>query len=104
MVEAEHLGNEDASVFYIPVAPLCDVNARYLKRQREAFEMGVAPPDFPGGVGESEHVGRGASEDLSAEGERAMGLTAFEVSVADRSDGAKKAAERVNAILTGRIQ
>jgi hypothetical protein len=34
IVESEHEGTEDASVFYIPSAPLCDVNTRYLKRQK----------------------------------------------------------------------
>ena len=30
---------------------------------REAFLLGIPPPDFPGGIGESMHVGR-ATEDL----------------------------------------
>lgn len=98
MVEAEHQGTEDATVFYIPSAPLCDVNARYLQRQRENFLKGVPPPDFPGGVGESDHIGRGSVDDLSIEGKLAMGCTKFEVH-AKASEGQRVASETANSIL-----
>ena len=98
MVESEHQGTEDASVFYIPSAPLCDVNARYLKRQRENFIKGVPPPDFPGGIGESKHVGRGLADDMSREGKLAMGFVRFEVD-ATASEGQRIAAMNANAIL-----
>ncbi|KAF2014165.1 DUF1479-domain-containing protein [Aaosphaeria arxii CBS 175.79] len=78
MVEHEHQGDQDASVFYIPVAPLCDTNIGYLKRQRANFLAGLPPPDFPGGVGESEHVGRGTVDYLSEGGKRAMGCARFD--------------------------
>lgn len=56
-------------------------NARYLVRQREAFLQGTPGPDFPGGVGESEHVGRIGRDDVrnagGLEGERAMGLASL---------------------------
>lgn len=51
MVENQHRGTEDSSVLYIPAAPLCEVNARYLKSQRESFLEGRPPPDFPGELG-----------------------------------------------------
>lgn len=77
MVESDHLGHEDASVFYIPVAPLCEINVDYLRRQRDNFLKSQPPPDFPGGVGESEHVGHGTVDDLGEVGRRAMGCAAF---------------------------
>lgn len=80
MVEAQHRGTSDSSVLYIPSVPLCKVNSRYVKKQRENFEQGVAPPDFPGGVGESQHMGRGDAGDIkSMAGRRAMGLERFEI-------------------------
>ena len=82
MVEKEHEGDRDASVFYILSVPLCDVNADYLKHQRANFLGLTPPPDFPGGVGESKHVGTGSVEDLSEAGKRAMGCSPFPVSAA----------------------
>lgn len=80
-VDKIHAGESDSSVLYIPACPLTEANARYLARQREAFLEGTPGPDFPGGVGESEHVGRMEKKDLSyfggVEGERAMGLLPF---------------------------
>jgi len=81
-VDKLHAGKGDSSVMYIPSCPLTEVNARYLVRQREAFLNGTPGPDFPGGKGESEHVGRIRREDIeSAGGEdalRAMGLARWE--------------------------
>jgi hypothetical protein len=98
MVESEHKGAEDASVFYIPSAPLCDVNASYLKKQRENFLKGVPPPDFPGGIGESQHVGRGIVENMSPEGKLAMGFAKFGVETT-ASEGQRVAAKNANTIL-----
>lgn len=98
MVESEHEGTEDASVFYIPSAPLCDVNIRYLTRQKENFLKGVPPPDFPGGVGESQHIGRGSLDDLSPEGKLAMGFARFSVE-ASMSEGQRVANIDANKIL-----
>ncbi|KAF5013125.1 hypothetical protein FDECE_845 [Fusarium decemcellulare] len=80
MVEMEHQGKQDASVFYIPVVPLCDVNANYLRRQRDNFLSLRPPPDFPGGVGESEHVDSGTVDYLSEMGKRSMGCAPFDPS------------------------
>jgi hypothetical protein len=53
-------------------------NAHYLARQRAAFLAGTPGPDFPGGKGESAHIGRPneqyARENCSLEGLRAFGL------------------------------
>lgn len=82
MVDNQHLGSDDASVFYVPAAPLCKVNARYLKRQRLNFLQSRAPPDFPGGLGESEHDGCASVGDLSEAGKRIMGFSLFDSELA----------------------
>ena len=81
-VDKVHAGKGDSSVLYIPACPLTEVNARYLVRQRDAFLNGTPAPDFPGGKGESEHVGRMGKEDIDAtgglEGLRSMGFGGWE--------------------------
>jgi hypothetical protein len=99
MVEAEHRGTGDSSVLYIPSVPLCEVNSAYVKKQRENFVRGIAPPDFPGGVGESQHKERGQAEDIkSTAGRQAMGLEKFEISE-HLTPGQKVAADIANGIL-----
>lgn len=72
----------DSSVMYIPACPLTKANARYLLRQREAFWDGRPGPRFPGGKGESEHIGRMTKTNIEAaggeDGLRAMGLASWE--------------------------
>jgi hypothetical protein len=86
-VDKIHNGTGDSSVLYIPACPLTESNARYLVRQRDAFLKGTPGPDFPGGVGESEHTGRMSRPDVEVvggiDGLRAMGLENWNV------DGAK---------------
>ena len=67
MVESEHQGREDTSLFYIPSEPLCDVNARYLKKQKDSIISVIPPLDFPRGVGESEYIDRGTVDYLNME-------------------------------------
>ncbi|CCH46093.1 hypothetical protein BN7_5681 [Wickerhamomyces ciferrii] len=43
-----HRGEVDSSVMYIPAVPLCDLNTKYLKLQREAFLKGLTGPDISG--------------------------------------------------------
>ena len=79
-VESEHRGQGDSSVFYIPSVPLTKHNVEYMVRQRESFTTlgGVPAPDFPGGDGERQFVGKGSVNDfLSDEGLRAMGIKPF---------------------------
>ncbi len=81
-VDKVHNGKSDSSVLYIPACPLTETNVRYLVRQREAFLEGMPGPDFPGGVGESGHVGRMGTRDIESAGGRealrAMGLGKWE--------------------------
>ena len=85
MVEEEHRGTEDGSILYIATLPLCEINAHYIRRQRDAFEEGNAPPDFPGGPAESKHVGRGGIDDVSPQGRVAMGFDTFGAALATTS-------------------
>jgi len=72
-VDAVHVGKGDSSVLYIPAAPLCEINAKYLASQKEAFLERTPPPDFPGGNGERGFVGTGETKDIVSQ----EGLTAF---------------------------
>ncbi|KAG5790634.1 hypothetical protein H9Q69_010307 [Fusarium xylarioides] len=76
-VDKVHAGKADSSVLYIPICPITAQNAEYMVRQREAFLRGTPGPDFPGGAGESGHVGRGTEEMLDGAARRAMGLSAL---------------------------
>ncbi|KAG5927179.1 hypothetical protein E4U42_002527 [Claviceps africana] len=78
-VDKVHNGLGDSSVLYIPVCPVTDTNAAYLARQREAFRHGTPGPDFPGGEGESQHVGR-PTEDMLRSWTDQVGLQAFGLS------------------------
>ncbi|CAF1253442.1 unnamed protein product [Adineta steineri] len=79
-VDPIHGGQSDSSVFYIPAAPLCEVNAEYLVRQRHSFEYGIPAPDFPGGKGESNHIGRATTKCVNTvDAKCAMGLEPFEI-------------------------
>ncbi|KAJ5677253.1 uncharacterized protein N7477_002886 [Penicillium maclennaniae] len=69
--EAVNTGDNDACVFYIPSVPLDPNNA-----QRDAFMKGIPPPDFPGGLGESQFSDRASVKDVQTEaGKMAMGLS-----------------------------
>lgn len=93
-VDKVHAGQGDSSVLYIPACPLTQANAEYLVRQREAFLAGVPGPDFPGGKGESEHVGRMTTQDIDKAGGKealaAMGLGPWETSSRQEEDLMKK--------------
>ncbi|KAJ7181019.1 DUF1479-domain-containing protein [Mycena filopes] len=78
-VEGYHGGKGDASVMYIPAVPLTLENAQYLRDQRANFLAGLAAPDFPGGKGESEFIGRATVEDIYPGGRAALGLERFGV-------------------------
>jgi Protein of unknown function (DUF1479) len=103
-VDAKHEGSHHSSVLYIPACPLTEANARFLVRQRDTFlkgmcclvswkawtnvDTGIPSPDFPGGKGESEHIGRAGPEmftdqsELCFEGQRAMGMRAWDLETA----------------------
>jgi hypothetical protein len=101
-VDKVHKGVSDSSVLYIPVCPVTENNAKYLKRQREAFFNGTPAPDFPGGKGESKHRNRITPDVLSSmidiEGRRAAGLEKLTPKERDLV-GARKVIEQANQIL-----
>jgi hypothetical protein len=71
-VESEHRGTGPSAVLYIPAVPLTQKTIEYVRDQRPFFQNGLPAPDFPGGVGESQFIGRGVEEDiLSEEGKSA---------------------------------
>lgn len=87
---------------YIPACPLTEVNSQYLVRQREAFIAGTPGPDFPGGKGESNHIGWPTKDDvvrnISVEAQQAMGLARFdseEKSVSRKERNMLDAANRI---------
>ncbi|KAK7968675.1 hypothetical protein PG988_007748 [Apiospora saccharicola] len=101
-VDKVHTGPSDSSVLYIPICPVTEHNAKYLARQRQAFLDGTPGPDFPGGAGESEHIGRPTVDFLrrysGVEGLRAMGLEKLEAHPQDQI-GAQNVTKQANQIL-----
>lgn len=110
-------------MMYIPACPLTEANASYLVRQREAFFEGMSPdstpetrslsspiwsigtpgPDFPSGVGESQHIGRLAPDfvmqNIDIESQRAMGLTRYHTDQKGLLDRDRQTLQRANEIL-----
>ncbi|KAK3317750.1 hypothetical protein B0T19DRAFT_493548 [Cercophora scortea] len=101
-VDKTHNGKTDSSVLYIPVCPTTEASAEYVTQQRSAFRDGTPAPDFPGGKGESEHLGRPTEEYIrrvsDPAGVQSMGLEKLAVSKED-TPGGKEAIERANAVL-----
>lgn len=84
---------------YIPVCPTTEHNAEYLVRQRQAFLDGTPGPDFPGGKGEAEHIGRATHKDVTDPmARRSMGLEKL-LAAPDMQPGAKEAVQKANALL-----
>ncbi|EMC98799.1 hypothetical protein BAUCODRAFT_380681 [Baudoinia panamericana UAMH 10762] len=102
-VDNVHAGKSDSSVMYIPACPLTPSNAEFVVRQREAFLNGWPCPDFGGGIGESEHVGRPGVEDVeridAEDGMRAFGLKPFDSDEAGLTSGQSEVMNRANKIL-----
>ncbi|KAF1955310.1 DUF1479-domain-containing protein [Byssothecium circinans] len=102
-VDKTHSGKSDSSVLYIPACPLTEDNAKYLALQREKFVNGIPSPDFGGGVGESEHVGRVKVEDMEdlvgEEGCRAMGLKEWDSNAEGLTPGEREVLDRANKVL-----
>ncbi|KAI9740202.1 MAG: hypothetical protein M1834_004780 [Cirrosporium novae-zelandiae] len=102
-VDKVHVGKSDSSVLYIPCCPLTELNAEYLVRQREAFINGTPGPDFPGGKGESEHIGKKTAGDIpelaGEKGMRAFGLLKWDSRDEGLTNGQKQMLERANEIL-----
>ena len=88
---------------YIPACPLTEENVTYLRRQKETFLRGIPGPDFPGGKGESEHVGRTTEADLrklsDVAGLRAFGFEAWDCEERGVAEGQKEMMRSANRIL-----
>ncbi|KAK4224104.1 hypothetical protein QBC38DRAFT_371798 [Podospora fimiseda] len=101
-VDRTHNGTSDSSVLYIPVCPTTESNARYVVRQRAAFLEGTPAPDFPGGKGESDHIGRPTvdyvKKHCSDLGVQSTGLERL-VAVDDDTPGGKEAVNLANKTL-----
>ena len=96
-VEAEHRGTGDSSVMYIPAIPTTKVNFDYVREQRNRFERGIPPQDFPGGSGESQFSGRGGHNDIiGGTARRSMALEPFDI-CRDQSESEKRLLEYCNA-------
>lgn len=89
---------------YIPACPVTEANAAYVARQRNDFVAGVPPPDFPGGKGECEHVGRATEAGLrgltNELGLRAFGFGKWDLNEAGLSRGQQQVLEKANQILS----
>lgn len=82
-VENTHRGKSDSSVLYIPAIPTTKVNWSYIMNQRQCFERGVPPPDFPGGKGESDAHGRATPDQVAGQKARtSLGLAKFNLDAA----------------------
>lgn len=102
-VDSVHAGKSDSSVMYIPACPLTITNAEFVARQKGCFLSGQPCPDFGGGKGEADHVGRPGVDDVlkvgSDEGIRACGLKEWDTSEPGLTPGEKEVMERANKIL-----
>ena len=102
-VDKVHAGKTDSSVMYIPACPLTEANAEYIVHQRDAFTAGTPGPDFPGGKGEMDHVGRPTVEDVvkttCLEAQRAMGLARWDAEARDLSAAETELLRRANQTL-----
>jgi hypothetical protein len=101
-VDKIHQGSTDSSVLYIPACPLTERNAQYLARQRETFLQGTPGPDFPGGPGESKHVGRPKADHVAnIAGKDAIQALGLEAWSNDRPvlDGERRMLRRANEVL-----
>lgn len=89
---------------YIPACPITEANAAYVARQKNDFVAGIPPPDFPGGKGESDHVGRATEADLrgltNQLGLRAFGFGEWHLNEGGLSHGQRQVLEKANQILS----
>lgn len=101
-MDKKHNGTSDSSVLYIPVCPTTEESAKYVARQRAAFLEGTPAPDFPGGIGESKHVGRPTQEyvrrSATAVGLQSIGLDKLVAADAETRGGAE-AIRKANYVL-----
>ncbi|KAI9703484.1 MAG: hypothetical protein M1820_005788 [Bogoriella megaspora] len=101
-VDSIHAGNSDSSVLYIPACPLTEFNAHGLANARNSFIKGIPSPDFPGGVGESNHIGRPKVEDVAAMTDD-LGLQSFGLKEWDSSEPGLTPGERTMLDMSNKI-
>ncbi|KAI0860159.1 DUF1479-domain-containing protein [Xylaria cubensis] len=102
--------SSDTTILYIPACPLTQTNALYLARQRRAFLLGLAAPDFSeagnGSSGERDHAGRSGVQDVAdaggEDGLRSMGLAPFE-EISRRNSGSREPREKEKDIRLLRL-
>ena len=74
-----------------------------MARQRDCFLAGTPCPDFGGGKGESEHIGRATVEDVQklnpVEGMQAFGLAEWDSEAPGLTPGQRQVMDRANKIL-----
>jgi hypothetical protein len=71
---------------------------QYVAQQREAFLKGIPPPDFPGGLGESEFSDRATPAEIQSEAGRvAMGFSPVKLS--GKGKKSKELEKEINGIL-----
>jgi len=97
------MGKSDSSVLYIPVCPVTEANAKYVVQQRESFLAGFPGPDFPGGKGEAEHIGRPDEDYLRQHANHdalgAMGLAPLSAQITRQNGGAAQVVRQANAVF-----
>ncbi|PWY88267.1 DUF1479-domain-containing protein [Aspergillus heteromorphus CBS 117.55] len=102
-VDEVHQEKGDSSVLCIPACPVTEANMDYVPRQKQDFLAGVPPPNFPGGKGESEHVGRTTEEDLrnftNEEGLKSFGFAKWDAQENNLNQGQRWVLEESNRIL-----
>lgn len=102
-VEYTHFGQNDSSVAYIPAAPMCPLNARYLKEQRITFLEGACGPDFQARddnkTFEPTYDNRATEDDLTPLGKEEMGFAPYSVEPED-DERTREVVAKCNAILS----
>ncbi|KAI8370501.1 uncharacterized protein BYT42DRAFT_582631 [Radiomyces spectabilis] len=98
-VEPKNEMKSDSSVLYIPSTPICRRNSEYLRRQRDAFSLGLTPPDFPGNHCEKDFEDRAMPDHLTQAGKMGMGFAPFDEENDSLNSGQKQARRQHNQIL-----
>ncbi|KAI8069484.1 DUF1479-domain-containing protein [Gongronella butleri] len=98
-VEPKNNMDHDSSVLYIPSTPMCRRNSLFLKQQRDHFERGLTPPDFPDNNCEETLADRATPETMDTPQRQSMGFARFDDDDAALTDGQKKAQQQHNEIL-----
>ncbi|KAI8369749.1 hypothetical protein BD560DRAFT_397722 [Blakeslea trispora] len=96
--EPENQSREDTCILYVSSVPVCPVNSKYIKLQRDAFLAGLTPPDFPGNHCEEKAKGRARPKDLNEQAKQSMGLAKLPESP-DASESQKEAIDFHHRIL-----